>query len=307
MIDHVTARFLTVGEALTDIVVPAQGPRREHPGGSPLNVAVALSRLGHRTQLLTRIGRDQRGDQISRHLSGSGVDLTPGSVDDRPTSTAQATLDSTGAAQYTFEIDWDPDDTGLPQEVDAVHTGSIAAVLAPGSRTVATVLDRYRPTATLSYDPNIRPAVMGEAGPTRELVEVIIARVDLVKVSDEDVTWLYGTEDVEDVVASWRSRGPVVTVMTRGGDGAVGFSDSGRVEVPGRPVTVADTVGAGDTFSAGLLDGLATRNLLGAERREALAAITTPDLEAVLGHAALLASINVSRPGADPPWASELG
>lgn len=301
-----TARILTVGEALTDVVVAVDGQRTEHPGGSPLNVAVALGRLGHESHLLTRIGPDQRGDVIRTHLAESHAELTPGSITDAATSTAEARLDASGAATYTFDLVWAPEPTGLPKGVDAVHTSSIAAVLDPGARTVAEVLDRYRDSATLSYDPNARPTLMGEAAAARERIEAIIARADVVKTSDEDVTWLYGTDDVEDVVASWRRRGPGLTVLTRGAEGAVGFTDAGRVQVAPERVSVADTVGAGDTFSAGILDALADRGLLGARHREALATLPSDEVAAVLRRAARLAAVTVSRAGANPPWSHEL-
>lgn len=301
-----TATFLIVGEALTDIVVPADGPRAEHPGGSPLNVAVALGRLGHDSHLLTHIGKDARGDAIRAHLEESRVALTPGSVVDAPTSTAQAVLDETGAATYTFDIQWDPNPTGLPDQVSAVHTSSIAAVLQPGASTVVDVLRRYRDTALISYDPNARPSLMGDAAATRELVEANIALSDVVKSSDEDVAWLYGTDDVEDVVASWRRLGPGLTFLTRGGEGAVGFSDAGRVQVAPFKVQAVDTVGAGDTFSAGILDALADKGLVGAGAREQLASTPSDDLAGVLRRASRLASVTVSRAGANPPWSHEL-
>ncbi|PWH07855.1 carbohydrate kinase [Brachybacterium endophyticum] len=301
------ATFLTVGEALTDIVVrPGQEPA-EYPGGSPMNVAVTLGRLGHVSHLLTRIGRDDRGRAIREHVESSRVHLTAGSLDDTPTSTARATIDADGSAQYTFDLAWDPDPRGLPEQLDAVHTSSIAAVLAPGSAVVAEVLDRCRPSAILSYDPNARPDLMGDPARVRPVVEDLISRCDIVKSSDEDIAWLYGTDDVEDVAASWRDLGPSVVAMTRGGEGAVGFGAAGRIEIAPVRVDVADTVGAGDTYSAGILHALASRDLLGAARREALAAMDPDDLRQVLEEAAALAAITVSRPGADPPWNDELG
>lgn len=300
------ATFLTVGESLTDIVLRPGEPPAEYPGGSPMNVAVALGRLGHVSHLLTRIGDDARGREIREHVESSRVVLTAGSIDDRPTSTAQAQVGTDGAAQYTFDLVWDPDPSGLPSGLDAVHTSSIAAVLAPGSGVVADVLEAYRDSATLSYDPNIRPDLMGDPATVRPQVEALIGRCDIVKSSDEDIAWLYGTDDVEDVAASWRELGPSVVAMTRGGDGAVGFGPDGRIPVDPVRVDVADTVGAGDTYSAGILDALASRDLLGAHRREALAAADTAVLQDVLAHAAALAAVTVSRPGANPPWADEL-
>ncbi|MFC0673027.1 carbohydrate kinase family protein [Brachybacterium hainanense] len=301
-----TATYLTVGEALTDIVTRADGDSTEYPGGSPLNVAVALGRLGHSSHLLTMIGQDARGEQIRRHVEESRVQLTGGSIGPEPTSTALAMIDAEGTATYQFDIAWAPRETGLPEHVDALHTSSIAAVLSPGAATVASVLERYRPTATISYDPNARPSLMGSAAQTRPAIEAIIARADVVKTSDEDVAWLYGTDDVEDVVASWRELGPAITVLTRGGEGAVGFAAAGRIAVDPVKVEVADTVGAGDTFSAGLLDALGTAGLLGAVQREGLHAIGAEQLRTVLARAARLAAVTVSRPGANPPWAHEI-
>lgn len=301
-----TARILIAGEALTDIVVDADGGRREHPGGSPLNVAVALSRLGHDAHLLTAIGGDARGDAIRAHLDESGVQLTPASVRPGRTSTAEAVLDAQGAATYTFDLDWDPDTAGLPEAPQAVHTSSIAAVMEPGASTLSALLRAARDSATVSYDPNARPTLMGAPEDVRARIEENIALADVVKASDEDVAWLYGTEDVEDVAASWRDLGPSLTVLTRGGDGAVAFSDSGRVQVAPVQVEVVDTVGAGDTFSAGILDALAAKGLLGADRRGMLAAIPSDDLATVLRRAAALSAITVSRAGANPPWSHEL-
>lgn len=301
-----TARILITGEALTDIVVDADGGRREHPGGSPLNVAVALSRLGHDAHLLTAIGDDARGDAIRAHLDESGVQLTPASVRPGRTSTAEAVLDAHGAATYTFDLTWDPDTAELPETPDAVHTSSIAAVLEPGATTLSALLRSARGSSTISYDPNARPTLMGAPEDVRARIEENIALSDVVKASDEDVAWLYGTEDVEDVAASWRDLGPSLTVLTRGGDGAVAFSASGRVQVAPVQVEVVDTVGAGDTFSAGILDALAAKGLLGADRREMLAAIPSDDLATVLRRAAALSAITVSRAGANPPWSHEL-
>ena len=301
-----TARILIAGEALTDIVVDADGARREHPGGSPLNVAVALARLGHDAHLLTAIGDDARSDAIRAHLDESGVQLTPASVRPGRTSTAEAVLDAHGAATYTFDLTWDPDTAGLPEAPDAVHTSSIAAVLDPGATTLSALLRSARESSTISYDPNARPTLMGAPEDVRARIEENIALSDVVKASDEDVAWLYGTEDVEDVAASWRDLGPSLTVLTRGGDGAVAFSASGRVQVAPVQVEVVDTVGAGDTFSAGILDALAAKGLLGADRREMLAAIPSDDLATVLRRAAALSAITVSRAGANPPWSHEL-
>lgn len=306
MICAVNATFLTVGESLTDIVVrPGQEPQ-EYPGGSPLNVAVALARLGHPSHLLTRIGDDVRGRVIKDHVEASHVRLTPGSIDTRPTSTARAVIGASGAAEYTFDLQWDPDPRDLPPRVSAVHTSSIAAVLQPGASVVQKVLDSYRDQATLSYDPNARPDLMGDPAQVRPIVEDLIRRCDVVKSSDEDIAWLYQSEDLEDIAASWRDLGPSVVAMTRGEHGAVGFGPNGRLDIAPVRVEVADTVGAGDTYSAGILWALAEEDLLGAEKREALRAIPEETLRSVLERAAAIAAVTVSRAGANPPWRSEL-
>jgi len=271
-----------------------------------MNVAVALSRLGHSTDLLTRVGDDARGDAIRAHLHESGVRLTPGSSVAAPTSTAVAMLDAEGAASYEFDLVWDPDPAGLPESIDAVHTSSIAAVLPPGAATVTEVLRRHREHATISYDPNARPTLMGDAAQVRAQIEATIALSDVVKASDEDVAWLYDTTDVEGVVDSWRDLGPSLTVLTQGAEGAVGFAASGRVQVSPVVVDTVDTVGAGDTFSAGILDALAAKGVLGAERRPQLASMPSDEIATVLRRAAALAAITVSRAGANPPWSREL-
>ncbi|WP_058235382.1 carbohydrate kinase family protein [Devriesea agamarum] len=307
MIEPVNAQFLTVGEALVDIVVTKDGTHTEYPGGSPMNVAVTLGRLGHTSHLLTQIGADARGDAIRQHIEASSVTLTPGSIDtSHPTSTALAELDETGAASYTFDIFWSPNSSGIPEHLDGVHTSSIAAVLPPGADSVIEVLHSTRDHATISYDPNARPALMGSPENVRATVEKIIALSDVVKASDEDIAWMYGTDDVESIARTWLGLGPAFVAVTRGGDGALGVCRQGRVEIPGVRVQVADTVGAGDTFSAGILDALARKDLLGAKRREQLRSISLPELTEVLTHAARCAAITVSRHGANPPWLADL-
>lgn len=303
----VTANILTVGEALTDIVIRPGAAPHEYPGGSPMNVAVALGRLGHASHLLTHLAADERGEAIRTHVHASGAKLTPGSARARgATSTAEATIGADGAAQYVFSIDWDPDPAFLPEVIDVVHTSSIGATLAPGATTVREVVERYRSTALISYDPNARPTLMGSPDQVRGTIEQNIALADVVKASDEDLEWLYEGRDIDEVAESFLDTGVLLSVITRGADGATAFSPAGRVDVPGLPVKVADTVGAGDTFSAGLIDALAERRLVGWRGRDALERIRDYEVRAILEHAARLAAVTVSRPGANPPWAHEV-
>ncbi len=303
-----------VGEALVDIIErPGSVAPEEHPGGSPANVALTLARLGNETHLLTRLGTDPRGARVAEHLADSGVRLVPGSMTEGRTSTAAARLGAGGAATYEFDLHWELPDPlpDLPAGTVCVHTGSIAALLSPGADQVVRWCADARPTATISYDPNLRPSLIGSAEQVRPEVEQLVAGADVVKLSDEDAAWLAPGVDPEALAAGWlggsdTDGGPAVVVVTRGGKGAVAFCAAGRVEVPQVTVAVADTVGAGDSFSGALIDALATEQLLGAERREALRAISLPGLERVVAHAAKVAAVTVSRPGADPPRRDEL-
>lgn len=302
------ARALVIGEALVDEVVATDGTVAAHPGGSPANVALGLARLGREAHLLTHIGADRYGDLVSAHLRASGVTLVPGSADANATSVATATLGTDGAATYEFALEWALSDAlTLPDSPTVVHTGSIAAVIEPGAAEVHAVLTRLRPTATITYDPNARPSLMGNPAQARASIERIVALADVVKVSDEDLEWIASPDDTIDSIAhGWLALGPALVVVTRGGSGASAWTAHGRTDIAAPAVTVADTVGAGDSFMAGLIDGLWAANLLGANRRDALRAIDSATLTSVLDRCARIAAITVSRPGANPPTAAEL-
>jgi fructokinase len=297
---------LVVGEALVDIVRRLNGDSAEHPGGSPANVALGLARLGRPVRLLTRIGDDARGDALRAHLDSAGVRLEPGSVVRGRTSTATALIDAAGVATYDFALDWDLPATVDVRSVAALHTGSIATFLAPGCDAVVELLERVAGQVTISYDPNARPRLMGGPDAALARVEKIVALSDVVKVSDEDLAWLAPGRDPGDVARSWLDRGPALVVVTRGGTGALGVGRSGQVEVPAPAVEVVDTVGAGDSFMAGLIDHLATAGLLGADRRSALRDAPADAVRAMLEHAVRAAAIACSRAGANPPTRAEL-
>jgi fructokinase len=292
---------LVIGEALIDIVTASGGATTEYVGGSPLNVAVGLGRLGRPVEFVTRIGDDTRGRSILRHLEESGVSLASGSVTAERTATAHATLDSAGAATYEFDIEWDlPSPSGASSPM-LVHTGSIAAVKEPGCDVVADMLDRRRSSATLSYDPNVRPVLITDRERARRRIEHLVAMSDIVKVSDEDLRWYDGDRDPVDIARDWLSRGPAMVAVTRGAEGAFAVCAAGLVEVAARPVEVVDTVGAGDAFMAGLLDGFWAHGFLGAESRAALHAIEPDELRNVLDNAVLTSGLTVARAGADLP------
>ena len=302
-------RALIIGEALIDVVRSADGQLAEHPGGSPANVALGLSRLGRGVDLLTWFGRDAYGRRLTDHLGASGVAILPGSDTAERTSVAAATLDAEGVATYDFDLSWHVPErwTSPPTAPLVVHTGSIAAVLAPGATDVANILAAHRESATLTYDPNLRPSLMPPVEETRPVVEALIAMADVVKVSDEDIAWLEPGDDPLDVARRWAASGPAVVVVTRGGEGATAVTADGRqVHVDAPRVVVADTVGAGDSFMGGLIDGLWSAGLLGADRRPALRSADDETLRRVLFRCARIAATTVSRSGANPPTAAEL-
>ena len=302
-------RALVIGEALIDVVVHADGTHDEHPGGSPANVALGLGRLGRRTELLTWLGKDARGALVRRHLEDSGVRVLTGDRHAARTPVATARLDDEGVATYEFDLEWD-----LPTSWDGddaaplvVHTGSIAAVLEPGATRVARELTQGRATSTLTYDPNLRPALMGSPERASRYIEAMVAVADVVKVSDEDLAWLHPGVAPAEIAEEWSRRGPALVVVTHGGQGAFASTAAGaRVQVPAPRVTVADTVGAGDSFMSGLIDGLWSAGLLGAARRDALHDVSGETVEALLTRCARIAAITVSRAGANPPRADEL-
>ena len=301
--------FVVIGEALVDLV-GQRGSRTmvAHPGGSPANVALGLARLGDPVTLMTHLGRDAFGEMISTHLQASGVRVDGGPDAGTKTSQAVATL-AAGIATYDFRIEWDIGDLDpLPVESRCLHTGSLATVLAPGRAAVEDLLDRehQRARVTISYDPNVRPALLGTPEQARPGIEHIVALSDVVKVSDEDLNWLYPDRTDEVVAREWLSLGPALVVVTRGGRGVFAVTAGLELHRPATPIDLVDTVGAGDSFTSGLLDGLRRADLLGGQHRDALAAIDESSLISVLDTASLIAAITCSRPGADPPTLAEV-
>jgi fructokinase len=303
------SRTLVIGEALIDRIQRRDGSVQEHIGGSPANVAVGLARLRHDVTLATLIGDDTRGARIASYLAKEGIWLTEGSVGQRPTSVATSTLGASGEAEYSFELAWDLPQLELFEGLGHVHTGSFAATLEPGASAVLTMLQSARLNATVSYDPNARPSVMGQPHEVRAKIEQLIGLSDVVKASEEDVAWLYDGAPLADVLPLWGRLGPVLTVVTRAGKGAVlRLNLTGEVTRVATPVVeVVDTVGAGDSFMAGLLSGLLEARLLGgAQARERLRSASLAEVIPAVDRALACAAITVSRAGANPPRLSEL-
>ncbi|WP_295034467.1 carbohydrate kinase [uncultured Microbacterium sp.] len=288
-----------IGEALVDIVEGGE----THPGGSPMNIAVGLARLGHPTVLHTRIGSDPHGDAVRAHLDAAGVELGPGTVVPGRTSTATARLDAEGKAEYDFDIDWDiavPDIAGAR----AVHTGSIGALREPGAAAVLAALGAAGSETLRTLDPNIRPDVIGERDEVLRRVVELAALCPVVKLSDEDAAWLVPGAPLEEVLAGLADRGARFVVATRGAEGCLALVDGTWFARPARPVAVADTIGAGDAFMSGLLHAL----LRDGTDRLLVAGDPLPEdaVRAALDTALASAALTVARAGANPPTLTEL-
>lgn len=302
------------GEALVDLVPAPVGDYLEiAPGGSPANVAVGLARLDVPVRMLARIAEDPLGRRVRAHLEANGVALDHVVRASEQTSMALVTVGEDGVPSYDFRVrgtadwQWSADELAgaLDGPVVAVHSGSLALTTPPGAEHLRALLGRARDGATVSYDPNCRPLLMGSPTDVLAGVHALLGVADVVKVSAEDLEWLGLTPEA--ALEDWIGRGPALVAVTLGGDGVLAGTEAGlRTRRPGVPVDVVDTVGAGDTFSAALLAGLHRRDLLGAARRDALRAVDEPTLDALLDEAAAAAAITCSRRGADPPTAAEL-
>lgn len=287
---------IVIGEALVDVVTSPEGTV-EHPGGSPANVAYGLGRLGVRAALLTSIGDDDRGAAIEAHLSSAGVVLLPGSRTPGRTASATATLAADGSATYDFDISWE-----LPPVAPAflprvLHTGSIATFLAPGAAAVKALLEQSHRECLVTYDPNIRPALLGSQAEARAIFEELLPLTDVVKLSDEDARWLYPGLQPEDAAARILGLGAGLAVVTLGSEGSLLATPDTQLHIPAITSVVADTIGAGDSYMAALIYGLLARGTDG---------LAPAVLETLGRTASKAAAITVRRPGANPPTAEEL-
>lgn len=302
-----------IGEALVDIVKRPDAPGHAHPGGSPMNVAVGVSRLGHKTQFIGSYGSDANGQLIDEHLKDSGV-LLPVGADTKRTSTAQATIGETGAAEYEFDIDWSLDAAAetlaeVARTATAIHVGSIGAMLEPGASTVIETIRAADERALITYDPNCRPTIIPDSSVARAWAERVVAHADVIKASDEDLLWLYPHRTLEESAKAWLDVGANLVVVTRGEMGpwalSRGTGESG-IAVAAHRVEVADTVGAGDSLMAALIAALLDRGIEGAEASAKIDALTADDITEILTFSATAAGITVSREGANPPTRDEL-
>lgn len=307
--------ILCCGEALIDMIPTPTTTGSDgfvpHAGGAVFNTSIALGRLGVQTGMMTGLSSDMFGQQLAEALKASHVDASHVITSDRPTTLAFVRLQD-GHATYSF---YDENSAGrmlargdLPDvspEVSSLYFGGISLACEPGASTYATLLEREGQNRAIMMDPNIRPQFIQDIETYRARLDRMIAMADIVKVSDEDLNWIVRSPlSLKEKIDVVLERGPSVVILTLGGEGATGFLRGGsKVNVPARRVDIVDTVGAGDTFNAGVLAKL---NELGALQKAELKTLSAQALTQALEHGARVAAVTVARAGANPPWAEEL-
>lgn len=300
-------RLTVIGEALIDLVPgDGQGRYEARPGGSPFNVAVGLARLGHRVTLMARLADNAFGRLLRDHAEAEGIDLSHAPHATEPTTLAVVGVDPEGGASYDFytegTADWQwstPEIGKIPDDTAVFHLGSLASWIPPGDELIHDAAARlHRDDRTLiSYDPNVRPALLRGTDDARSRVERSVSVAHLVKASREDAGWLY--QGVTAAAHRWLELGALLVVVTDGPDGAYLFRPGAAPEHrPGRQVRVADTIGAGDAFTSGLLGGLARRGL---HTPKSLRSCAPEPLSEAADEAVLVSSLTCEHPGADPP------
>jgi fructokinase len=308
------SEIAVIGEAVADAFPTSRGDRgslqlQVRPGGSPVNTAVALSRLGTPTRFLGRLASGPLGDLVQTHLEDSRVDIT-GCVDAaEPATLAIASLDQGGQASYEFyaegTADWQWTAGELsertPWGASCTHAGSLALVRTPGGPLIEEVLERMRPHSTISIDPNLRPRLVDPAQ-CRARLDRWTGLADVFRLSDEDFDLLCPGATPDEAFDEWHARGVRLAVMTRGSDGALASLRGTRIAVSAVRVEPVDTVGAGDAFTAGLLHWLRRNGHLGGR----LTDVSAEDVRAAMEFAVRVAALTCEVPGADPPWGDAL-
>jgi fructokinase len=308
------AAITVIGEALIDLV-PDDQPQTYHavPGGSPYNVAVGLARLGHPTSLMARLGDNGFGRLLRDRARAEGINLDAAPHAAEPATLAVVSLNAQAQASYDFYLDGTADWQWADQEIARVpgttavlHFGSIASWTPPGDARILELADqmRGRGDVLISYDPNIRPRLLADHDHGQRVTERAIRLAHLAKASTDDIAWLYPDQTPADVARHWLALGATLVVITSSADGAEAYTrPGGSVHRPARDVVVVDTVGAGDSFTAGLIGSLVRRGL---HAPADLAGCSADRLAAALDDAILVASLNCQRRGNDPPTLAEL-
>jgi fructokinase len=300
-----------VADAFTihDRDAPGELALRVLPGGGPANTAAAIGRLGTPVAFLGRLSDDAFGRLFRRHLEASGVDLTGSARAAEPSTLAVADIDGQGQATWSFHAEGTADwqwtaaelDAAPPADTACLHTGSLALVRDPGGPLVEDWLARVRRRATVSLDPNVRPGLVAP-DVYRARLPRWCALTDILRLSEDDLAVLRPGVTAEQACDEWHAAGARLVVVTLGAKGALVSLDGHRADVPGVPVTVVDTVAAGDSFTAGLLHQLAVKGLLGGR----LDALTLSDAVQAAAYGAQVAALTCSVAGPNPPWAAEV-
>jgi len=304
--------ILSCGEALIDMLprksVAGEDAFAPYAGGAVFNTAIALGRLGVPAGFFSGLSSDLFGDLLRKVLADSRVDSSPAHVSDRPTTLAFVRLVN-GQATYAF---YDENTAGrmlteadLPDlaGADALFFGGISLVGEPCGTAYEALQVKAAATTVTMIDPNIRPGFITDASAYRARIDRMMARADIVKLSDEDLHWLMGPGDMAELAKGVMAKGPRLVCITQGADGATAYSSQGATFVAATPVTVADTVGAGDTFNAGVLASLHKAGVL---TKSGLDTLTEAVIREALTLGVRAAAITVSRAGANPPWDTEL-
>ena len=292
------------GEILIDLI-PAGAHRKPTVGGGPANTAKALSKIGIDTQFIDGISTDEYGHMAKNNLVNAGVKLDYVMYSDKPTCLAIVSLSDSGSATYEFVIEdtatFDFTSTWLPnpqsERPSLLHIGTLATAIEPGASVLFEWAQSVAKVAPIVFDPNIRPAVISDRKQYVKQVERWVAISLAVKVSDEDLKWLYPTLEIDQVVNNWLAKGPSLIVVTYGEKGLAGYRQGEKVSVDAVKVKVSDTVGAGDTVGAILVEAIV---------KDGLDTLSGVRLETMLKRAATAAAITVSRSGANPPALKEI-
>lgn len=305
--------ILCCGEALIDML-PRQSQAGEpafapYAGGAIFNSAIALGRLGVPVEFFSGLSSDLFGQQIREVLAASNVGSRYADVSARPTTLAFVRL-ADGHATYTFYDEntagrmlTEADLPALGDDIDAMLFGAISLIPEPCGSAYEALMKREHENRVMMFDPNIRPGFIQDKQAHLERMQRMLAMADIVKLSDEDLSWFGETGSHDEIAANWLRKGPKLVIITKGSKGAIAYNDRHTVSVTSEKVAVVDTVGAGDTFNAGVLAALHEQNVL---TKSAIAELSEKAIEKALSLSARAAAVTVSRAGANPPWRREL-
>jgi fructokinase len=300
----VSDQVWVVGEVLIDLI-PDADRHLAVVGGGPANTAKALAKLGVKAHFIDGISSDKYGQMAKAELLAANVLLDYAQYSNKPTCTAKVTLSKSGSASYKFVIadtaTFDFSDQWLPNpeslKPSLLHIGTLATVIEPGASTLFKWAQSVAHVAPIVFDPNIRPAVLGNRDEYVKKVEKWVAISSAVKVSDEDLNWLYPGKSIDEIVNNWLEVGAQLVVVTLGDKGITAYRENEQISVDAVKVVVADTVGAGDTVGAVLVEAIVNNGL---------DKLTGEVLKTMLNRAAKAAAITVSRTGANPPSKEEI-